>query len=205
MILRASKKISPTLAGFTLIEMVVSLSVVMVVTVMFIANFHTANKRTDLIMTAQNLAADLHLAQNHTLGLVKYYYSSSGTVPAGGWGINFDATNNEYTLFADLDAASTVPGSGYMEYDPVLEGNVNYGARVTQLPPGIEISELKTDAALLNSRVNVTFLPPDPRTNIYRVSAIATSTTLDIKLKETQNNTTKTIRVNFLGLIEVID
>jgi len=205
MLLSAFKKINPNLAGFTLIEMVVSLSVVMVVTVMFIANFHTANKRTDLIMTAQNLAADLHLAQNHTLGLVKYHNSSEGTVPAGGWGINFDATNNEYTLFADLDAASTVPGSGYMEYDSALEGNVNYGARVTQMPPGIEISELKTDAALLNSRVNVTFLPPDPRTNIYRVAAAATSTTLDIKLKETQNNTTKTVRVNFLGLVEVID
>jgi len=205
MLLSAFKKINPDLAGFTLIEMVVSLSVVMVVTVMFIANFHTANKRTDLIMTAQNLAADLHLAQNHTLGLVKYHNSSEGTVPAGGWGINFDATNNEYTLFADLDATSTVPGSGYMDYDPALEGNVNYGARVTQMPPGIEISELQTDTALLNSRVNVTFLPPDPRTNIYRVAAAATSTTLDIKLKETQNNTTKTVRVNFLGLIEVID
>jgi len=205
MLLSAFKKINPDLAGFTLIEMVVSLSVVMVVTVMFIANFHTANKRTDLIMTAQNLAADLHLAQNHTLGLVKYHNSSEGTVPAYGWGINFDATNNEYTLFADLDATSTVPGSGYMEYDPALEGNVNYGARVTQMPPGIEISELQTDTALLNSRVNVTFLPPDPRTNIYRVAAAATSTTLDIKLKETQNNTTKTVRVNFLGLIEVID
>jgi len=205
MLLSAFKKINPNLAGFTLIEMVVSLSVVMVVTVMFIANFHTANKRTDLIMTAQNLAADLHLAQNNTLGLVKYHNSSEGTVPAGGWGINFDANNNEYTLFADLDAASTVPGSDYMKYNPALEGNVNYGARVTQLPPGIEISELKTDSALLNSRVNVTFLPPDPRTNIYRVAAAATSTTLDIKLKETQNNTTKTVRVNFLGLVEVID
>lgn len=195
----------PKKSGFTLIEMVVSISVIMMVTVLFIANYRTANKRTDLAMIAQDLVADLHLAQNHTLGLVKYRNTTEGTVPAGGWGISLDAVNNRYTLFADLDEPASTAGSGYMEYDPTLEGDVNAGARVTQLPDSVQISELKTDSTFLNERVNVTFLPPDPRTNIYRVGAGATSTALEIKLQELQGNTTRTIRVNFLGLIEVID
>lgn len=191
------------LAAFTLIEMVVSIGIIAMVTVLFIANYHSGNKRTDLIMTAQNLAADLHFAQNNTLGLTKY----NGLLPPGGWGLSFDTSSSTYTLFADLQD----PGvSGYMQYDSSTEGNDRYGARVTQLPDKIKILSLKTfsspaDLGTENTRVNVTFLPPDPQTNIYRVTTAATATALEIKLQETQNNSIKTVRVNFLGLAEVTD
>ena len=198
-----SKYLQPVhhkLPGFTLVEMVVSISIIVMITALFIANYHSTDRRTDLVMAAQNLVADLHLAQNNTLGLVKY----NDAVPEGGWGISLNASSSSYTLFADLDQPP-YSTSGYMQYDPSVEGNVRYGARVTQLPSQIQIVELKTASGALNQRVNVTFLPPDPQTNIYRVDAGATSTSLEIKLKETQNNTTKTVRVNFLGLAEVVD
>lgn len=181
--------------GFTLIEMIVSISMVVIVAALFIANYRSANKRTDLIMAAQSLVADLHLAQNNTLGLVKY----GDIVPAGGWGINFDIAKNIYTLFADLNAPET---TGYLDYD-VGEGEINYGARITQLPAGIEISNLKTDSSPAASQVNVTFLPPDPQTNIY--DGTATSSALEIEFKELRNNSVKTVKVNFLGLVEAID
>lgn len=182
--------------GFTLIEMLVSISMIVVIATLFIANYRSANKRTDLIMAAQTLAADLHLAQNNSLGLVKY----NGEVPAGGWGINFIDATNSYTMFADLNAPDDP--SGYMDYD-AGEGEINYGARVTVLPPNIEISNIKTVAVPSEAYANVTFLPPDPQTNIY--NGTATSSSLEIELRETRNNTIKTIVVNFLGLIEVKD
>jgi len=196
-------KIKP---AFTLIEMVISISIITIVTALFIVNYHSANKRTDLTMAAQNLVSDLHLAQNNALGLVKYGLGSSAAVPPGGWGISFATSTNSYTLFADLDA----PGDpGYLNYDPPTEGIIDYGARTTSLPAGISIIELRTFRADggsdLNSQANVTFLPPDPITNIYRVDTAGTSTAIEIKLQETQNNSIKTIRVNFLGLAEVID
>jgi type II secretory pathway pseudopilin PulG len=181
--------------GLTLIEMVVSISIIVLIASLFIANYRTANKRTDIIMAAQTLVADLHLAQNNSLGLVKY----DGEVPAGGWGVHFDQTRDTYTMFADLNAPGT---GGYMSYDDG-EGDVNYGARLTQLPAGIEITRLETPGPESNVQANVTFLPPDPSTNIY--NGTATSTRLLIELTEGRNNTVKTIRVNFLGLIEVID
>lgn len=183
------------LPGLTLIEMVVSIAMVTIVATLFIANYRSANKRTDLIMAAQTIVADLHSAQNNTLGLVKY----NGTVPAGGWGVHFDTTKNSYTIFADLNAPETV---GYMSYDSG-ENNPDYGARVTTLPDNIQIDELQTDGPQSNTQVNVTFLPPDPQTNIY--NGTATSSSLLIRLKELRNNSTKTIKVNFLGLAEVID
>ena len=50
---------------------------------------------------------------------------------------------------------------------------------------------------------DVTFLPPDPQTNFS--SGSSTSTELKIILKEDQNNTIKTIDINFIGLAEVLD
>jgi prepilin-type N-terminal cleavage/methylation domain-containing protein len=177
--------------GFTLIEMMVSLAVIALVSVLFIANFHSANKRTDLILAAQTLVSDLHAAQNNSLGLTKY----NGTVPPGGWGISLATSSNSYTLFADVD--------GNMQYSTSTEGNVLYGARVTTLPANISISQLQTSLASSTPAVNVTFLPPDPQTNIYDVNSGATSTLLTITMKESLNNTTKTVQVNFLGLVEV--
>ncbi|MFA6194808.1 MAG: type II secretion system protein [Patescibacteria group bacterium] len=183
--------------AFTLIEMVVSISMITIVTALFIVNYRSANKRTDLIMTAQNLVADIHLAQNNTLGLVKY----NDTVPAGGWGISFDVDNDHYILFADLDSPED---AGYMSMDEATEARPEYGGRTTQLAPDIRISKLTLDGGTEVNAASVTFLPPDPRTNIFDTNT-ATSSALEIELTEGRNNSIKTVRVNFLGLVEVLD
>lgn len=189
-------EINKTKAGFSLIELVVSLSIIAMITVLFMANYRSGNKRTDLIMTAQRLVSDIHLAQNNALGLVKY----NEEVPAGGWGITLDMAESGYTLFADLNAPGT---SGSMSYDSDMEGNVNYGARVTDFSSSVVISSLKLGSTYV-STTDITFLPPDPITNIY--SAGTTSTDLEITLQEKNNPVNiKTIRINFLGLAEVID
>jgi len=190
-----NKKASPAdKPAFTLLEMIVSISMITIVTALFIANYRSANKRTDLILTAQSLVADIHLAQNNTLGLVKY----NDAVPVGGWGVAFDVAKNYYVLFADWDEP-------YMNMDETTEANPDYGGRITYLPADITISKLTTTGEFENSAVNVTFLPPDPRTNIYRVGSGATSSALEIELREGRNNSVKTVRVNFLGLVEVLD
>ena len=184
--------------AFTMVELIVSISIIALLTTLFVANYHNNNGRTSLIMTAQNMVANLHLAQNNALGLVKY----NGLVPAGGWGISFNKASSTYVLFADRNG----PGiSGYLKYNPDTEGNVSYGARKITLPPGIVISKLSTKQASSTDRVNVTFLPPDPQTNIYDLDSASTSTSLTIQLKEARTNSIKTVKVNFLGLIEISD
>lgn len=194
--------------AFTLIEMITSMSLIVMITAIFIANYSSNNKRTDLIMTAQSLVADIHAAQNNTLGLVKY-----GTeVPAGGWGVNFSIDNpRQYIIFADLDRPeSNEPGQvweadpGYMLYDSTVEGDVSKGARIITLPQGIEITSIEVFDALVDAdMVNVTFLPPDPKTNIYNGFSKATS--VHIILRDLRSGMVKTVRVNFLGLVEVVD
>ena len=195
---------SPALSAFTLIEMVVSLGIIMIISVIFIANYRNSNKRTDLIMTAQSLVADIHASQNNSLGLVKY----GAEVPAGGWGVNFNKTTNTYTIFADLEAPLE---SGNLSFTASSEGDRSLGARHIILGEDIEIEELKIFSGsgglteTITTQANVTFLPPDPKTNIYNDETTATGTALTIKLKEKDGEGRRTVKINFLGLIEMID
>lgn len=143
-------------------------------------------------MTAQMLVADFRYVQANALGLVKY----DGESPAGGWGVLVSSDPQEYKvyrIFADVN------DDGLYNND---EAQINLGARVVNLPKNIHIESLKLNG-VDKPKVAITFLPPDP---IVRMTAFnATGTELEIKLKEVVNNTTKTVRVNFVGLVEVID
>lgn len=198
--------------AFTLIEMLTSIGIIVMITAIFMANYKTGNKRTDITMTAQKLVADLHAVQNNTLGLVKYGDASWSEFPAGGWGINFDINNSDgkkkYTVFADLNSpAYTETGQetgdepGYMGFG-MGEGEASFGAKIIDLPAGIVIDSLETNYGV-TSLANVTFLPPDPKTNIF--DGVNRGNYLKIVLKDSSLGITKTVRVNFLGLVEVLD
>ncbi|MFA6514628.1 MAG: hypothetical protein WCT50_05120 [Patescibacteria group bacterium] len=183
-------------SGVTIIELLVSMSVIVFITAIFVANYNSTNKRTDLIMASQSLVADFHYAQNNSLGLLKY----GDVVPAGGWGLNFNLSQKDrYVIFADLDGPGTL---GYMVYNSD-EGEFSKGARTVILPSGTEISSLRFFGNITKPLVNVTFLPPDPKTNIS--SGSATSTVLEIDILELRTGVIKTVKVNFLGLAEVIN
>lgn len=196
--------------GFTLIELVVSISIIALVTGIFLANYSSANRRSDLTMTAQKMVTDIRLAQNYGLGLSRYGLSGSTNVPAGGWGVHFDLTNygnTKYLIFADDDGDSTFDAG---------EDNVSYGAQVTSLPANIIIDSLTVGTVVGTSvgfstqtKSDITFLPPDPITTINSPNNYsedpATNKQVDIILKDLKTNNIKTVRVNYLGLAEVVD
>ncbi len=190
--------------AFTLLEMLVSLSIIMLMSLLFITNYQSGTRRTDLIMTAQGLVADIHFVQNNSLGLVRY----GENVPAGGWGINFNKLENSYTIFADLDK----PGDeGYLKFNENTEYDRNRGGRKITFANGITIEDIKilkkvssVTTSVSTNQANVTFLPPDPVTNIFNAITYATGTEMIINLKDSQGSS-KSIKLNFLGLAEVID
>lgn len=178
--------------GFTLIELIVSVSIISIVTAIFLANYNSANRRSDLTMTAQKMVTDIRMAQNYALGLARYGLSGSLNVPDGGWGVHLDLQNygnNRYLIFAD--------DNGNQVFDST-EAEINYGAQITTLPNNIVIESLSS-----GNKADVTFLPPDPVTTI--TGAFSTFDQLDIVLKDLKTNSIKTVRINYLGLTEVID
>jgi len=182
-------------SGFTLIELLVSVGIIVMMTGIFLANYSTANRRTDLTMTAQKMVSDIRMAQNYSLGLARYGASGTSHVPPGGWGIHFDlAFNNQYTLFAD-DDGNTIFNNG--------EDDLGSGAQTTALPANVIIDSIKGPLAM--TAMDVTYLPPDPITTITNRTNMATSSQVDISLKDLKSGTYKTVRINYLGLAEVID
>jgi prepilin-type N-terminal cleavage/methylation domain-containing protein len=176
--------------AFSLIELLVSMSIISILTVLFLSNYRSANRRTDLIMTSQILVTDIRYAQANALGLTKY----NGVTPEGGWGVYFSSIDNDYyIIFADADDSE--------RYDDG-EAREDFGGRVIYLPNNIVIEELNLEGTVV-SEAHVTFLPPDPITRLRGDSYAGNF--LEIKVRETINDTVKTVRINFLGLVEVID
>ena len=196
--------------GFTLIELIVSVSIIALVTGIFLANYSSANRRSDLTMTAQKLVTDIRLAQNYGLGLSRYGLSGSTNVPSGGWGAHFDLANygnNKYVIFADDDGDSLFDAG---------EDNLTYGAQVTTLPANIVIDSIKVGTAVgasvgfsTENKTDITFLPPDPITTINSPNNYSLgpefNKQVDIILKDLKTNNIKTVRINYLGLAEVVD
>jgi prepilin-type N-terminal cleavage/methylation domain-containing protein len=173
--------------GMTLIELITSVALIGIISAIFIANYRTGIKRTDLVMTTQTAVADIRLAQANALGLIKY----EDEVPAGGWGVFFStAASSSYVIFADKN------NNGRFDSGENTEAS---GGRTVSLPGNIRIDQVS-----LGGQANIIFLPPDPTTNIS-IDGGATTTAVTILMKELNDGTIKTIRVNFLGLAEVID
>jgi prepilin-type N-terminal cleavage/methylation domain-containing protein len=181
-------------SGFTLIELIVSVTIISLVTGIFLANYKSTNRRTDLTMTAQKMVADIRTAQNYALGLARYGASGSTNVPLGGWGLHIDLTapngNKQYMIFADDD--------GDKAYSGPEESVTENGAEIISLPPNIVIDSLS-----VGNKMDVTFLPPDPITTISGL--LQGYPQADIVLRDTNDNSIKTIRINFLGLAEVVN
>jgi prepilin-type N-terminal cleavage/methylation domain-containing protein len=178
--------------GFSLVELVISVAIISLLTTIFLANYHSINERTDLAMTAQTLVSDIRFAQANALGLIKY----GDDIHEGGWGVFMSSNPDErrYMMFADIDSSKDASSD---------ESEQIFGAKTVNLPEKISIDSIYLDSGAPVSDVNIIFSPPDPLT--YIVTNFGETQAINIRLKEAINNTTKTVRINFLGLVEVID
>ncbi len=87
--------------GFTLIDLIVSLSIFVVITGVVVVNFRAGQINDSVRQSANITASFLRKAQIMTLTGAK---APDSTFPAGGWGVRFDSDDtNTVVLFADSD------------------------------------------------------------------------------------------------------
>ncbi len=167
--------------GFTLIELLASIFIIGLISVIFIVNYHSTSKHSELNMTKQKLASDIRVAQNNSLGSKTY---DGLNTPIGGWGAHFDINlAGQYIIFADKNADKAYSAGEAIE--------------TKTLPTGVIINLIKV-SNITRSTADIVFFPPDPVTYINNAS----STDARIELKEGTNNSLGVVTVNFFGLID---
>lgn len=155
-----------------MIELLVSVTILTLISTLSVVNYRASN--STLLLEAHKIVADLRRAQTMSLNSSEF----SGSVPLGGWGINFSHGAGTYVIFADLD-------------NDGLYNNANDGL--------LETNTLSNGITFTSSDTNVTYQPPDP-TN-YIDGQLSGTTEKIITL--TKGADSRSITVNFAGLVDI--
>jgi len=174
--------------GFTLIEILVSLSIVIVLTTLVIANFEWGGYNFAL-------QRSLHVASQQIRNAQEMAFSSKEigeAVPPGGYGVNFNIQNSitKYILFADNNGDKFYNGE---PTDKIIE---EFSLEDDVSISGLFISSLATEF------LDIVFVPPDPAIYINSSYGGGADFSGDIHF-EAANKATGSISVNGVGLIEL--
>jgi len=184
-------------AGFTLIELMIVISIILFLSPMVITNYNAGERRFSLERSAHGLAQDLRDAEEMALTGEETPASFDKSFPAGGYGLYFEANQDSYVLFADCDgdgsydasgvasscsSASSAPGESYPE--KIKEFSMESGVVISDLYPSTPLAVL--------------FFPPQP---IITLNPIPGNMEAVITLE--LDGRTKTVSINTAGLIDV--
>lgn len=104
------KSILKNSRGFTLIELIVSSSVIIIMLSFALANFHAARRSGELDVVNKQVIDGVATVRNFSLGGKKITNPTpppAEVFPAGGYGINFKSNESKFTLYASFDPAAT--------------------------------------------------------------------------------------------------
>lgn len=172
---------SSSSAGFTLIEILVVLAIIVIITGIVIFNTSFERQNSALLRSAQKLSLDLRRAQSFALS--SKVFKTSG-VPCG-WGVHFNGVgSNSYIIFADLAV-----NQNCSDRDFVKVASSSEDFETINLESGITINGLS------NGISDVVFTPPDPIVT-FTPNQASTSVTLINK-----NSSTRVVTINKTGFI----
>jgi prepilin-type N-terminal cleavage/methylation domain-containing protein len=180
--------------GVTMIEVLVTISVIVLVLSLYTVNYQTANKRTQVILSAQKIVSDLRLAQSYAISAKRFNDVIANNV----WGVYFDTqTPEQYIIFSDLNDNNT-----YDEGEQFRLLKLNHNIKIN----GFTFREVGDPVyyALDAPNLTITFLPPDPQTIFFANGQILPKEAVAVRVLDETNSAEKILSINFFGLIDVI-
>ena len=183
--------------GFTLIEFLVSITIIGILTAIFIPSYQKFQTHLSLQRSAIKLAQDVKVAQEMAVAAAECPSCPLGEASNTGYGIYFDMSwdNKQYRLYADTANNDEFFTNGA---DTLLE--------TIELEDKIFIHSITDDLSIPISKVSVNFKPPDPETKINDTfnDIDGAFITLCIQGSDcTKVNNIMEIKINTAGLIYV--
>jgi len=187
--------------SFTLIEIIVVISIILILSILAFPNFREANSKFALDRSIYKLSQNFRNAEEISMSARTTPIEFGSTFfPKGGYGLYFQENSSSYVLFADCD------GDG--QYDtadsPPRASNCSeakiskpYPEKIEDiaLESGIKIGTL-TPKNPADKSLSITFFPPDPTITIFPSASTAfISVFFGSKME--------TVSINLNGLIEI--
>ena len=183
--------------GFTLLELLVVVGVIVTLSTVALSGYRTGEDKFALQRSAVKLAQDLRRAETMAMTGESAPSTFGGIFPSGGYGFYFANGASSYVLFSDCNNNAEYESSG-----SAISCTASTGAN--PFPETMETIPLETGAVISNispaTSFSVTFYPPDPTIKItgadsqsYNQAVI----TLSLYGK------TKTVTINNVGLIDI--
>ena len=181
-----------SIKGFTLLELTVIISVIIILMTFTLANYRGGEKEFSLLRSIHRLAQDLRTAQEMAMAGERF----DNVFPKGGYGLYFVEDSNSYILFADCNGnfqydGGDNPSIGCASSTESTGGIYPEAVKTLTLEEKIKISNLFPASPL-----NITFFHPDPTVTIKPQANSAT-------IRLTLNGQTRSITINSAGLIEI--
>jgi len=185
--------------GFTLVEVVVVVAIVVLLPMVVIANFPRIKLQFALSRASYTFAQDLRKAQDRSLSSVEYKDSFGVIQAVDGYGIHIDMAvlgNKKYIIYADKQ-----PGNS--QYDSPYPSSIDYSFEVIDFSlsePGVIIKEINNS---FGNKTSINFNPPNSDTTITtQINPSATNVEIVFAL-ESDPSETRVISVNKSGLVQV--
>lgn len=174
--------------GFTLVELMISLAIIVILVSLTIINYNIGFSQNNLINAQSISYQNIRLVQSYALSFKSY----NDILPSY-WGAYFEKGVSSIILFADLN--------GNYSYD-VGEADLLLGGKIINLPRDIIIDYISWDSADLN----VLFEVGSGKMITYNSDiGIPDINDWQIELKDNNYDIGKIIRLNSLGQFDVKD
>lgn len=204
--------------GFTLVEMLITLSIIIIISAVAVAGQSTFNQSILLTDTAYTVALSAREAQS--LGLSSRKFSG---VQNGGYGLHFvNASTKKYIVFADIQAINTQPSwcpivatttpeakAGNCVYDSATETFQTYeftrGFTISDFCGKDLLGNLKCSAAGDIQSLDVMFLRPNTVSIItgYNGNTALQFVCAQIYVRPPTSTNTQVVRISELGEVSV--
>ena len=174
--------------GFTIIELLVTMSVIAIVSGIALLNFHTGNENLALQRAANKVAQDIRRAADLSIQAEQDTYCG-GTL--SGYGLYADmVTTDSYIMYANCNG---VAKEGYDSSSDVIVETI-------VLDDSVVIKDISTPTNALG----VSFFPPDPRAALCKNDSCPgeSSASITLALKGDPSKT-KVVQINKGGFPDV--